>query len=91
MSPRLREAAVADDPYRSFAEGIGQTPVWVFHGSNDESVAESRRVVNAFTANGNANVKYTEYENAGHGIVGRVFREPELFQWLMAQHLDNLK
>jgi predicted peptidase len=31
--------------------------------------------------------RYTEYKGAGHEIWSRVFAEPELVEWLFAQHL----
>ncbi|MFN2412989.1 MAG: prolyl oligopeptidase family serine peptidase [Pyrinomonadaceae bacterium] len=91
LPPKLRLAAVSPDPYKVFAEGIGSTAVWVFHGSEDDAVpvAESRRVFDALKASGNQNVRYTEYEGVGHGLLSRVFREPGLFEWLGQQRLES--
>jgi len=93
LPPRLREAAVSDNPYKVFADGIGSTPVWIFHGSNDEAVpvSESRKIDEAFKIAGNLNVNYTEYEGAGHLIVGRALSEPRLFEWLANQRLSDKK
>lgn len=93
LAPRLLAAATSEDPYRSFAEGIGQTPVWIFHGSNDEAVpvTESRKITEALKNVGNASVNYTEYENAGHLIVGKALGEPKLFEWLSKQQLVSAK
>jgi hypothetical protein len=32
------------------------------------------------------NPRYTEYAGDGHEIWNRVFREPDLVEWLFAQH-----
>lgn len=87
LAPRLREAATAADPYKSFAEGIGSTPIWVFHGNNDEAVpvTESRKILEALRNNGNQNVSYTEFDGVGHGSVGPAFSEPKLVEWLAQQ------
>lgn len=93
LAPRLLAAATSEDPYRSFAEGIGQTPVWIFHGSKDEAVpvTESRKIDDAFKNAGNANVNYTEYENVGHMIVEKALSEPKLFEWLARQQLKGIE
>ena len=93
LPPKLREAAVSPDPYKVFAEGIGSTAVWVFHGSNDDAVpvTESRKVVEALKKSGNANVAYSEYENVGHDSLGRALAEPKLIEWLSAQRLNSAK
>ncbi|MEJ7624658.1 MAG: prolyl oligopeptidase family serine peptidase [Pyrinomonadaceae bacterium] len=87
LAPKLREAAISDDPYKVFAEGIGKTPVWVFHGSDDDlvPVSESRKIAAAFRNADAAQVQFTEYAGDGHQIVGRVFGEPDLFKWLGKQ------
>lgn len=89
LHPRLREAATAPDPYKVFAAGLSNTPVWIFHGSNDEAVpvTESRKIAEALNNAGNVNVNYTEFENAGHLIVGKALSEPMLFEWLAMQRL----
>lgn len=88
LAPRLREAAISSDPYKVFAVGIGNTPVWVFHGSEDDAVpvTESRKIVEALRKNGNQNVNYTEFENTGHLIVGKAMSDLKLFEWLAQQN-----
>jgi predicted peptidase len=80
----------ASDPYNALAKRIGNTPVWVFHGSNDESVpvTESRKISEALKKNGSKNVFYTEYENTNHNDVFlKAFTEPKFYQWLAKQKL----
>ena len=74
------------------ARRVGQTPVWVFHGADDRivPVAESRHMVEALKAV-NGNVRYSEYEGVGHNVWLKALAEPELFPWLLAQHLVNQK
>ena len=87
LSPAVRRAAESEDPYKAFAAAIGKTPVWVFHGGADDVVSPegSRQMVRTLKANGNPNVRYTEFESVGHDSVANVFAEPELFDWLARQ------
>jgi predicted peptidase len=80
------------DPYRTAAEKIGQTPVWIFHGSADPAVPtdESRKMNEALKAAG-GNVKYTEYEGVGHNSWDRAYAEPELMTWMLAQRTSPLR
>jgi predicted peptidase len=71
----------------SQAAVIAKLPVWAFHGARDNviSVAESRRMINALQKAG-GHPRYTEYGNVGHNVWTRAFAEPELVDWLFAQH-----
>jgi predicted peptidase len=72
------------DPGR--VESLGDLPLWVFHGADDEVVAPiySRRMVEAIRAAG-GDPRYTEYPGVGHNSWDPAFAEPELFPWLFAQ------
>jgi predicted peptidase len=52
----------ASDPHAAFAKAIGKTPVWIFHGAQDDTVDvnKSRKMAAALKAAGGT-VKYTEY------------------------------
>jgi len=78
----------APDPYAAFAKAVGKTPVWIFHGGQDElvDVKESRRMEAALKAAGGT-VKYTEYAEEKHFIVDRAYTDAEFFKWLMSQKL----
>lgn len=78
------------DRYTAIASKVGRTPTWVFHGSDDRivPVSESRRMVEALKAAG-GNVRYTEYEGAGHNVWNRAYTEPDFLSWLLAQRLDR--
>jgi predicted peptidase len=80
----------APDPYNALAKRIGNTPVWVSHGSADAAVpvTESRKISQALMQNGNKNVVYTEYENTNHNeVILKAFAEPKFYQWLAKQKL----
>ncbi len=80
--------STAADPYAEAARRIGGTPVWVFHGSADDTidVAESRRMVAALRKAGGT-VRYTEYAGVGHNAWDGAYRELEFFPWLLAHRL----
>jgi len=52
--PGMAPAEATGDPYAATAQGIGKTPVWAFHGSDDPAVpvTESRKLVDALKAAG---------------------------------------
>jgi predicted peptidase len=74
------------DRFTSIARKVGQTPVWVFHGSADRivPVSESRQMVEAVKATG-GNVRYSEYEGVGHNVWLNAAQEPDLIPWLLRQ------
>ena len=88
LSPQAAAAASAPDTVRAYAEALHKLPVWVVHGSNDESVPvdQSRKLVNAFKAVGDPDVNYTELQGVGHGSLIPAITDPKLFEWLAKQH-----
>ena len=72
------------------ARRIGSTPVWMFHGSEDETVPveESRKMAKALRS-AKANVRYTEYAGVGHNAWDKAYAEPELIPWLLSQSLKR--
>ena len=93
--------AIISEYPRTFAAGIAlcgggdqskvarltNVPIWVFHGTKDESVPveRSRTIVAAIKNAGGAKVRYTEYSDTGHIIWPSVVKETELLAWLFAQ------
>jgi predicted peptidase len=71
----------------SKADALRDLPIWAFHGSQDITVPVegSRHMVEALRALGSS-VKYTEYPNAGHNACTFPYRDPQLPEWLFAQH-----
>jgi len=59
-------------------------PFWVFHGKKDPvvPVARSTQMVDALKAAG-AEVRYTEYPEAGHDAWSATYDDPELYRWFL--------
>ncbi len=72
------------------ASEMKKVPIWVFHGAKDPTVnvSQSQDMVEALKK-ARAEVKYTEYPDGDHGIVGEVLRTKELHEWLFAQAKDK--
>jgi predicted peptidase len=77
---------VSGVPYAGDAAKLATLPIWVFHGARDNiiSVEFSRKMVAALKAAG-GNVKYTEFPKSHHNIWSKVYDDPELYSWLLAQ------
>jgi predicted peptidase len=75
------------DPYAAWAEKLHKTPVWIFHGSADDTntVEDTRKMVDALKTAGNTNVQYTEFPDGGHIIAVRALSQPGLFDWMLQQ------
>jgi len=86
--PDIARIIGAPDPYATLAETIGKTPVWAFHGADDDtvSVEQSRHMVAALQKAG-GNVRYTEYPGVGHDSWDATYANPMLVTWLLAQRL----
>lgn len=79
---RWQQAATLPGEY---ARAVGHTPVWMFHGSEDNvvPVRESELMFNAFKANG-GHVRLWIYQGLRHDSWARAYNEPELPRWLLA-------
>lgn len=73
-------------PYRFVAAKLKHIPIWIFHGAKDPviPVEESRRMADELKAAG-ADVRYTEYPDAGHNAWDPAYNDPELWQWLLTR------
>lgn len=71
-----------------YARVIGRTPIWMFHGSEDNvvPVRESELMYNAFKSGG-GNVRFWIYQGLHHDSWARAYNEPELPKWLLSHHL----
>ena len=69
----------------SSASALKKMPVWIFHAADDNvvNVSCSRELYDAIKRNDEA--KYKEFETGGHGIVGQVFGDAEVRDWLFSQ------
>jgi len=68
------------------AERLKDVPTWAFHGDADEAVAYecSEKMIEAMKETGHSNVRLTTLHGAGHGIVEEVYRNPELYRWMLS-------
>jgi len=67
------------------ANKLNDVPTWAFHGNKDEVVQykSSKKMIDAMKEAGHNEVKLTTLHGAGHGIVGEVYRNPELYRWML--------
>jgi acetyl esterase/lipase len=70
-----------------YANALGRTPVWLFHGADDTlvPVRESELIFEAFRAAG-GHIRLWIYEGLKHDCWTRAFNEPDLPRWLLAHH-----
>ena len=73
-----------------YARAVGRTPIWMFHGSEDNVVParESELMFNAIKAN-NGHVRLWVYQGMHHDTWMRAYNEPELPRWLLAHRLAS--
>ena len=71
-----------------YARAIGRTPVWLFHGSQDDVVPprQSELMYDAFNTAG-GNIRLWIYQGLKHDCWTRAYDEPDLPRWLLAHHL----
>jgi predicted peptidase len=86
--PDVARIVGAPDPYGALAEAIGPTPVWAFHGTDDDEVpvSESRNMVEALRRSG-GNVTYTEYPGITHDSWDLAYADAAMARWLFQQRL----
>jgi predicted peptidase len=86
LPPDLAQLLHTPNPYGALAAAIGPTPVWLFHGADDNVISpdQSRRMYAALVAH-HGDVRYTEYDGVGHDVWDRAYGEPALPKWLFAQ------
>lgn len=71
------------------AAKIKDIPCWYFMGGADNKawLENAHEMVKALQEAG-GKPTYTEYPGMGHGIWGKTYGTPELFDWLLKQHRD---
>ena len=80
----------ADTLPAEYAKSVGRTPVWLFHGTEDNVVKprESELMFEALKAEG-GNVRLWLYQGLHHDCWTRAYNEPELPRWLLARRLSR--
>ncbi|MBN2711246.1 MAG: prolyl oligopeptidase family serine peptidase [Planctomycetes bacterium] len=61
-------------------------PIWAWHGEKDTTVPvkNTRDMIDALKEAGGKPI-YTEVPGCGHGVWGKTFAAPKLYEWLFAQ------
>jgi predicted esterase len=86
--PRLFAAAIPVSGVSSGDTGeLSRKPIWMFHATDDELVPVAGAREFAELMKQDKQFKYTESATGGHGVVGKVFDDPETHKWLFEQHL----
>ena len=72
-----------------YAAAIGPIPIWLFHGTEDTTVAtkQSEIMFDAFKAAG-GHIRLWLYQGLPHDSWTRAFNEPDLPRWLLAHRND---
>ncbi|HEY1257589.1 MAG TPA: alpha/beta hydrolase-fold protein [Terracidiphilus sp.] len=81
---RWQEASTLPAEY---ARALGRTPVWLFHGSDDNVVLprQAELLFDAFKTNG-GHIRLWVYQGLKHDCWTRAYNEPELPRWLLFHH-----
>ena len=71
---------------------LAKMGVWIFQGENDRiSTAKlAQQMVEAIKKEG-GDVRYAELKGVGHGSLGAMFKDDEVFKWLLSQKKAPLK
>jgi hypothetical protein len=82
------DALITDQNLESIIAGI---PLWIFQGGIDKKPTpkQTERYVKQLREAG-ANVRYTLYEQLGHGTWNKAFAEPDFFSWMLRQRNNDI-
>ena len=85
---RWREVSTLPAEY---ARRLGRTPIWLFHGAEDTTVAprQSDLMYEALKAE-NGHVRLWDYQGLHHDCWTRAFNESELPRWLLSHRLSQV-
>jgi poly(3-hydroxybutyrate) depolymerase len=85
---RWRESAILPGEY---ARAIGRTPIWIFHGADDNVVSAKQAALmyDALKTAG-GNVRYWEYAGWRHNAWDKAYANPDLPRWLLGHHLSTI-
>jgi predicted peptidase len=69
---------------------LGATPVWAFHGAQDQNVplSESQKMVDALGRAG-GDARLTVYPDASHNCWDLTYRDSRLYLWFLAHSLED--
>lgn len=73
------------EPFTWVAKAVGDLPVWLFHGGDDNVVpTEQSRKMHAALVAREAEVKYSEFPGVNHGSWEKAYATPTLWDWMFA-------
>ena len=77
--------------YHNYQSKIAHIPLWTFQGGQDTdpTPAKTESYVRKFRAAGMV-VRYTKYDNLGHGTWNTAMKEPDFFKWMLSQNKANI-
>ncbi|MGA2352349.1 MAG: alpha/beta hydrolase-fold protein [Terracidiphilus sp.] len=83
---RWQEASTLPAEY---SRALGSTPVWLFHGGDDNIITprQSELLFETLKAAG-GHVRLWIYQGLKHDCWTRAYNEPELPRWMLAHHLE---
>ena len=83
-------APICGSGHRWRACNLKNTPVWAFHGAQDQVVPlqRSEEMVNALKKC-RGDVKLTVYPQAGHDSWTETYNNPELYKWFLSHKKDK--
>lgn len=82
----MLEVCGGGDP--SWAERYAGTPIWAFHGQDDNvvPVARGREMISALTEAGHhPELRYVEYPGVGHNSWTQTYARDDVYSWLFSQ------
>lgn len=89
----LPMSAVSDGGILSqnMVSATAHIPLWIFQGGRDSAPSPSKtnNYIKRFREAG-AIVRYTLYENLGHGVWNSAYSEPDFFSWILSQNKSKL-
>lgn len=70
---------------------IAPVPLWLFQGGIDAkpTVKQTEEYIRQFR-NGGANIRYTRYNELGHGTWNKGFSEPDFFTWMLGHTSSDI-
>lgn len=72
-----------------YAQAAGRTPIWLFHGADDNIVAPRQdELLYAALKSSGGHVRLWIYQGLKHDAWSRAFDEPELPHWLLTHRRD---
>ena len=63
-----------------------ELPIWVFHGSKDTVVPQSKSevLVEALKEAGNKSLRFTSYKGVGHDSWTKTYNNSDFYKWLFS-------